>query len=53
VGQLTSEMDRGPGPRMPARLKKLRRRKRAARACQCEIVANKLRLVKIEGDRDC
>jgi hypothetical protein len=40
---------RGPG-RLDARLKGVRRRKRAQRRAGCEVLAFKLRLVKTESD---
>ena len=37
---------------MPGRLKGVRKRKRALRGFECEVVAQKLRLVSIKGQSD-
>ena len=41
------------GGRMGGRLKGVRKRKRARRGFECQVVALKLRLVKVRGKGDC
>ena len=44
------QLDEGSGGgRLPRRLKGVRKRKRAQRAIECEVVMQKLRLVRIKG----
>ena len=40
------------GGRMGGRLKGVRKRKRARRGFECEVIATKLRLVKVKEGRD-
>jgi hypothetical protein len=40
------------GGRLPGRVKGVRKRKRAQRGFECEVVAQKLRLVRIKGQSD-
>lgn len=42
----------GEGGRMPVRLKGVRKRRRALRALDCEVMAHKLRLVRGKDKRD-
>ena len=51
MSQSVSDKDNG-STRLPAKLKKVRQRKKAARLYQCDIVMNKLRLVQIKGKDD-
>jgi hypothetical protein len=42
----------GEGRRLPGRLKGVRKRRRALRALDCEVMAQKMRLVRVRDRRD-